>query len=369
MSIKPYFVNGKKFYEVFVKSINKDGKQIAKRKRGITSERSAREIQFNFRGELDSKSNCQPGWTWSSWHGECILRMKFNRKEGTIINYEGRLRKWIPRDWNEKSLESFNQSDVYSLIFEVIGDQTSKQSLKSILKMVRRIFQMAVDEGILVKNPTIGVSVDAPRGEQKVLTAQEAEVFLRAARETNHRFYPVWAFALLSGMRSGEMYALKWTDIDLEAGIVSVTRQWTNKDGFGPTKTRENRVVPISPDLQQLILELKLRRQAESEFVLPHLKEWTNGEQAQVTKEFCGGLGITEIKFHDLRATFITNLLAQGVPLVTVMAIVGHRKMSTTDVYLRLAGVGVKGATERLSYSLPKEQLANVLRLAPRGGA
>jgi len=51
----------------------------------------------------------------------------------------------------------------------------------------------------------------------------------------------------------------------------------------------------------------------------------------------------------------ITNMLAQGVPLVKVMAIVGHKKMETTDVYLRLAGVDIKGATEALGYSTPKE--------------
>jgi len=362
MSIKSYFKNGKKFYEVFVKAKDKDGKQIAKRKRGIKSERAAREVEFNIKQELTDQADGQQFWTWEKWHTECVQRMTFNRKKATVINYDGRLKKWIPKEWNEKTIGSVTQSDVYQLIFETIGSQTSSHSLKSILKMIRRIFQMAVDEGILVKNPTVGISVDAPRGEQKVLTAKEAEVFLKSAKEINHRFYPLWAFALLSGMRSGEMYALKWTDIDLDAGIISVTRQWTNKDGFGPTKTRENRVVPISPDLKQLILELKMERQAESEFLLPHLKEWTNGEQAQVTKDYCHGLGISEVKFHDLRATFITNLLAQGVPLVTVMAIVGHRKMSTTDVYLRLAGVSVKGATERLGYSLPQAQIAKVLQ-------
>lgn len=59
------------------------------------------------------------------------------------------------------------------------------------------------------------------------------------------------------------------------------------------------------------------------DLVLPRLDEWTNGMQAQVTKEFCEAIGVTPIKFHDLRATFITNLLASGVPLVKVMAIVG----------------------------------------------
>jgi integrase len=87
--------------------------------------------------------------------------------------------------------------------------------------------------------------------------------------------------------------------------------------------------------------------------VLPHLIEWTHGEQAKVLKEFCRAIGITNVKFHDLRATFITNMLSQGVALVKVMSIVGHKKMETTDIYLRLAGVDIRGATEALSYSVP----------------
>lgn len=93
----------------------------------------------------------------------------------------------------------------------------------------------------------------------------------------------------------------------------------------------------------------------QSEFVLSQLPEWENGEQARITREFCQSLGITPVKFHDLRATFITNLLARGESLARVMAIVGHSQIKTTNGYLRKAGVDVQGATEKLGYDLPDE--------------
>lgn len=93
----------------------------------------------------------------------------------------------------------------------------------------------------------------------------------------------------------------------------------------------------------------------ESAFVVPRLQEWANGEQARITKEFCQSLGIIPVKFHDLRATFITNLLARGESLARVMAIVGHRQIKTTNGYLRKAGVDVQGATDKLGYDLPDE--------------
>lgn len=365
--IKPYTKNGKKLFEVFVKTKDKRGKQIARRKRGISSERKARDVEFLIKKELEMLSLEETPWTFKEWLNECLKRMQFHRKQSTIINYRGRLSKWLPQSFMGKDIKAFTKNDIFNLIFVELNNQMSENSQKSLLKMIRRIFEMAVEEGIIISNPTRGLVVKIPQREQKVLTATEAETFLKVAQMTSHRFYPVWVVALMTGMRSGEMYALKWSDVDLEANTISVTKQWTSKDGFGPTKTRESRVVPISPELRTFLAELKLKNSAcDSDFVLPHLKEWTNGEQAQVTKEFCRSLGISEIKFHDLRATFITNLLAQGVPLVTVMAIVGHRKMSTTDVYLRLAGVNVKGATNQLGYKVPSEQVGQILSFKQR---
>ncbi|MCB0347522.1 MAG: site-specific integrase [Bdellovibrionales bacterium] len=360
--IKLYFKDNKKFFEVFVKSKDLNGKQTAKRRRGITSERMAKEIEFKFKKELQMITDPQSKWTWTDWHTECIRRMTYSRRKSTIESYDCQVKKWIPQEWNKRPLVSFQQSDIHELIFERIGNNLKPGALKCYLKMIKRLFEMAVQEGILSKNPATGLSVVVPKSVQKVLTAEEAEILLKAAKETHHSFYPVWAFALMTGMRSGEMYALKWSDINFDTDVIHVNKQWTSKEGFGPTKTRENRVVPISPDLRVFLKELKLKT-GDSEFVLPRLKRWTKGLQARVLKEFCKGLNITDIKFHDLRATFITNMLAQGVPLVTVMAIVGHARMSTTDVYLRLAGVNVRGATNKLGYELPKFDLAQVYEL------
>jgi integrase len=74
-----------------------------------------------------------------------------------------------------------------------------------------------------------------------------------------------------------------------------------------------------------------------------------------VLRDFCEGIGITSVKFHDLRATFITRMLSQGVPLAVVMAIVGHSSIKTTQAYLRLAGLELKGATDKLDIELPAD--------------
>jgi integrase len=198
------------------------------------------------------------------------------------------------------------------------------------------------------------LKVKVPEIEQKVLTNSEVEILLREAQDTNHRFYPVWVMALMTGMRSGELMALRWVDLDLEGKTIAVNKQWSNKTGFIPTKTRKNRIVPISNDLMRFLKEWKLKH-GQTEFVLPRLPEWENDEQANVLREFCEAIGITSVKFHDLRATFITNLLARGESLARVMAIVGHNQLKTTNIYLRKAGVDVQGATDKLGYNAPSE--------------
>lgn len=379
--INKYQAGNKFLYEVFVKGRDKSGKQVGKRRRGITSIRKAKEIEVDLINELRSKASDTKTYTWQEWHLECIRRMRMTLKMGTIMGYDGDLKKWLPQYWCEKEMSSFSKNDVYELIFNYIGDRASAHIRQKTYKKVLRLFELAVEDGIINRNPAKGIRVRVPEAHKKVLNSNEADLLLRLAKECHHRFYYHWAFALFTGMRSGEMYSLRWSDIDLETGLISVTKQWTSKDGLHHTKSNRNRVVPISAELRLLLTELKKLgpykaclkpsvAQARSkpvtfnDLVLPRLREWRNGDQAAVLADFCKSIDVTPVKFHDLRATFITNLLSQGVPLVKVMSIVGHRKMSTTDEYLRLAGVDVKtGTTEKLGYSLPKETAENVISL------
>ena len=96
--------------------------------------------------------------------------------------------------------------------------------------------------------------------------------------------------------------------------------------------------------------------------LLPRIVNWERGNQAAILREFCIGLGITPICFHDLRATFITQMFANGANIAEVQSIVGHSQLKTTQVYLRLAGVNIKGATEKLNFIDPiSSNLENVV--------
>ena len=374
MSIKVYqSKQGKKLYEVYV-GVKARGKILQKRRRKdfqgnfISSLPTAKRIEFELKRELLGQRDGQPIWKWKSWLEECLRRMRFSLTYSTIINYEKILGKWVPKYWSQKELGNFKKADVHYLIFEDMLSSTPHQKGK-VYKMLKRIFQLAVEEGVINKNPTNGIQVRVPAPKQKVLTSNEANTLLKEAQTCNHRFYAHWTVALFTGMRNGEIYALRVSDVDLEAGIIHVSKQFTSRDGLHETKTNLSRVVPIADELKPLLKWFmskggfketlwKWKDEAKQEKVsfvwenllLPRVREWKQGDQSRFLRDFCRGIGIPEVKFHDLRATFITNMLSKCVALNVVMSIVGHRRIATTDIYNRLAGVGVKGSTNKISY-------------------
>ncbi len=363
MAIKTYENDGKKYYEVYVNGHDARGKRIQFRKRGFDTLKRANKAEFELKRKLaEYKDGIISTYTFGEWFDVCIKQMKIDKKPSTVHNYQTQIGKWVLPHWKDIELKNIVRSHVHDMIFVKCAEIKTENNRKTVLKLIKRIFESAVNEGVIDRNPCLGIQVKAPETEQKVLTTTEVETFLREAKITNHRFYPIWAMALLTGMRSGEMFALRWSDIDMDSKIIHISRQWTSRNGFGPTKTQRSRIVPISDEILLLLKELKLTRGSE-ESVLPRFREWRNGEQARVTRDFCKLIGVTPVKFHDLRATYITNLLARGETLARVMSMVGHHQLKTTNGYLRKAGVDVKGGNDKLGYKLPRIEEAKIIRL------
>ncbi len=375
-----YTLEKKKYYEIYVNKRLPNGKRIQKRKKfdkhgkRISSVTVANRIEYELKRELEIKCDAVCLWTWADWHKECLKRMKYTHKHGTLTGYNGDLKKWLSKEWNERGMDEFGKGHVYDFLFSELPASVSQVRRSNLLKRLRKLFELAIEEGIINRNPAKGIRVKVPAKEQRVFSSSDAEKLLHEAKQCGHQLYHLWAFALLTGMRNGEIYAVRHSDIDFESGLVHVNKQFTSKDGIHEVKGNQNRVIPISQDLRTLITEMmnegghkeKLWKWDDPEkknekvpvvwdnLLLPRIRCWKHGMQSTVLKEFCQVVNMAPVKFHDLRATFITNMLSMGVPLTVVMKIVGHSQMSTTDEYNRLAGVEIKGYTEKLGYALPK---------------
>ena len=128
----------------------------------------------------------------------------------------------------------------------------------------------------------------------------------------NHEWYPIWAMALNTGMRSGELYALEWNDIDFDNKLITVSKSYNGRlKLIKSTKAGYWRKVPMNKETEALLIEL--RTQANGPNVLPRINQWKRGEAARILREYCVGIGISDVCFHALRACFATHLLNSGI--------------------------------------------------------
>jgi integrase len=237
-----------------------------------------------------------------------------------------------------------------------------QQTLKTIMN---HIFRWGINEGAIDLDirqlPTRGVS--AKRSSERlpeILTYEQVKILLYEAERLEHEWYSVWLFALLTGCRNGEIYALRWENVSLETGFIKICESYNNrKREFKSTKSGEYRTVPINKDLARLLRSLKLQTY-QSGFVLPRLSGWKKGMQASVLRTFLISIGLPSVRFHTLRACFATILLSQGQKPAALMKICGWKNLKTMERYIRMAGIDEKGVTDSLEI-MPKAQIGEVL--------
>ncbi len=277
----------------------------------------------------------------------------------TIENYRLCLTAHTFGPWCDKLIDQISTDEIRELIR---GKEKSHSvsTQKSILKMIRGVFKYAVEKNFVSRDPTPHMKFRIGDKIKRVLAESQASMLLHKAQELNSEWYPIWAMALYTGMRNGELYALTWDKVSFERNFVLVDTSWNNKDGFKSTKTGDDRIIDIAPHLLSLLKELKLQS-ADRAFVLPRIQKWDDGYQAEVLRQFLIGINIPPVRFHDLRASWATMLLNKGVEPVKVMAMGGWKDIKTMMIYMRKAGVDIKGSASCLTFHEPNRGSAKVL--------
>ena len=201
---------------------------------------------------------------------------------------------------------------------------------------------------------------------KKVLTVEQVRILLQSAKDLQWPWYPHYALALYSGIRNGELYALAWDKVDFERRQILVSQSWNKVDGYKETKSGDDRIVEIAPNLLTVMKELKLKT-GSAPFVLPRNREWDRGDQARELRRFLEGIGLPPIRFHDLRATWATIMLSNGVPPLKVMIMGGWCDLKTMQFYVRRSGVDITGITDGLNLHDPTFSGCKVLDFGDRG--
>ncbi len=299
------------------------------------------------------------GLTW----GEIVDRWEVKAKIGhlgdkysdnlTIQAHVNRLRSYT-RIWWDCRASDLTKGDGRQVLDSAKANGAGTGLLRNIKSSINVVFKWAIEEKYVLgvhSSPTEGLAVGAKEEKvPKILTKDELRILLKNAKSDDNPWYPTWAFAICTGMRSGELMALQWKDIDLEKGIITVSKSYNNtRRTIKSTKAGYWRSVPISNDLKAVILGLRKDDPGPEDFVLERHYAWKNGQAGEVLRQYLKDLGIeSNVVFHSLRACFATHMLASGVNQATVMKIGGWKDIKTFQIYVRLAGIEVKGATDAL---------------------
>lgn len=355
-------LNSEKEFMVYVNLRSKSMPHIRLQKRvaGIRTKNEALRIEKNLLKELSQKIAHQEGhgFTWRmvvlKWASVVESEFYFDKQynPATITDYIAMMNNWT-KNWLDRPASEISRGDGREVLDQVLVQGRTKAFQKRLKNTINMIYNWGVENKIIrnvTQSPVYGLKITLKEEKRpEILKAEEIRKLLHEARETQSKWYHVWAIALLTGMRNGELYALKWSDVDFERDFITVQRSFNKRTNeFKSTKAGYWRTVPTSLELKGLLTEVK--KSSDIEFVLPRLIEWRRGEQAKHLKEFCTGLRLPRIKFHTLRACFATQLISSGAEPIKVMKICGWQDLKTMARYIRLAGVDERGVTDNLKF-------------------
>ena len=220
---------------------------------------------------------------------------------------------------------------------------TAPKTTVNALALLHQVFDHGRRRGWCSANPC--ALVDRPRVEQSAdvhyLELDEIEAVLRAVPAdsplgpTDRTLYLT---AAMTGLRQGELLALRWRDIDWTAGRVRVRRHYVRGHLGTPKSRRSSRAVPLS-DRVAGELDRHFQRshyQGDDDLVFGDPTRGTVLDHSYLVRRFKKALaaaGVRKVRFHDLRHTFGTRMAATGVPMRTLQEWLGHRDLKTTLIY------------------------------------
>ena len=227
----------------------------------------------------------------------------------------------------------------------------SKNSVRLIRSTLSVMLSDAVDDGIILANPALhlgrghrGRSDSTTPGDRqrtiRPMSRDQLSSFLAIAREHGHRYAPLFLLLPHTGLRPGEAFALPWEDVDFTARQIHVKRA-LSAGRIETTKPGRARTVDMSEHLARTLKRLRLERRREAlRQGWAEMPQWvfcteagTWLDESKVRKVFSQLLekaNLSSFRVYDLRHTFASLLLAQGVPITYVSAQLGHSRPTTT---------------------------------------
>ncbi len=280
--------------------------------------------------------------------------------------YDWVIRKHIIHRIGGTPLQKLTAIHLQRLFTLMQNDRVSARTQQIVFTPLRRALRQAVWWGLLRHNPCDGVERPrAPRPHFTVLNVEQVASFLKAAK--TDRLHALYVLAVTTGLRQGELLGLQWSDIDLNAAMLSVNHileEATTKGTprLAEPKTAKSRRRVELPKIAVAALRKHRRRMLAKGHVGGHVFCDTDGgpiRKSNLTrrsfKPLLSRADLPDIRFHDLRHTSATLLLMEDVHPKVVQERLGHSQINVTlDIYSHVLPSMQKEATARLDRLLEK---------------
>lgn len=306
------------------------------------------------------------------WLQDCA---RVNVRPKTFTSYSDLIRLHLSPTLGNRPLEKLAPQDIQAFITEKLGTGLAPRTVQYAYAILRAAMNQAVRWNLVPRNVVTLVSPPrVPRKEIMPFNPEEARAFLAAAQ--GHRLEALFAVAVAIGLREGEALGLRWQDIDVKDGILSVrsaVQRIKGKLHLVEVKTERSRRTIALP---QVALDAFIghRQRQEQERMLAGDRWQEKGlvfttnvgtpiDPRNALREFHALLKVAKIprrSFHSLRHACATLLLAQGVNPRTVMEILGHSSIRVTlDIYSHVIPMVHREAMNRMDTILGRTSVAN----------
>ena len=245
---------------------------------------------------------------------------------------------------------------------ELYGKGLSDRMVRGCHVMCRKALEKAVADGIIRINPAIGCKLPPKKAkEMQVLTREEMQRFMAQAKADG--YFELFLLELCTGMRRGEIVALQWDDLNMQTGELHICRQATTVHGnihiCAPKTKSSIRTVILPPDIVKILAEYKKRINSRWMFPSP-VKEDAPYHPSAIRKVLDRTLERAEckhVRFHDLRHTFATTALANGMDVKTLSAIIGHISSETTlNIYTHITDNMQRSAANKIEQGFGRNE-------------
>ena len=308
---------------------------------------------------------------WEAWHAGALegwvrTRSGDEYKPSALRGYEQAMRNRVLPEIGGVRLTALTRVCLQDLADRWLAKGLDPSTIRNTLMPLRAMYRRALSRGEVSLNPTTGIELPAVRGRrERIATPEQAAALIAAAPENDRA---LWAAAFYAGLRRGELMALRWEDVDLEAGLIRVERSWDMQDGLIEPKSRAGkRAVPIATVLREHLAAHALRSGRRSGLVFGRTADrpfepttlsgraTTAWKRMNIKRLKAEIEPIAPISLHEGRHTFASLMIAAGVNAKALSTYMGHSSITITlDCYGHLMPGNENEAAGRLDAYLQR---------------